>query len=119
MEQAAYDQRFVEGVRLFNEREFFDCHEVLEDLWNDQQGSEKQLTQGILQIGVGYYHYLRSNSNGARKLLARGLGRLRSIAAERDWGFPINPFIEDVAFDLEALDTECALRIPKIALNRA
>ena len=30
-----YEPLYLAGVRLFNEREFFDCHEVLEDLWNE------------------------------------------------------------------------------------
>lgn len=67
----------AEGFRLFNRQEFFDCHEVLEELWKQQQEPEKQFTQGIIQIAVGYYHLLRDNKEGALKLLHKGSARLR------------------------------------------
>lgn len=70
---------WVQGINLFNEGEFFECHEVLEDLWNLQGEPEKQLTQGVLQIAVAYLHLGRGNKIGALKLLRRGLPRLKAF----------------------------------------
>ncbi|MBY0545996.1 MAG: DUF309 domain-containing protein [Candidatus Obscuribacterales bacterium] len=68
---------WLSGIELFNAGEFFECHEVLEDLWNEQVDPEKQLTQGVLQIAVGYLHLGRDNRVGALKLLTRGLARVQ------------------------------------------
>lgn len=66
----------LKGIDEFNRQEFFECHETLEDLWRDQKEPERQFTQGVIQIAVGYYHLLRSNRAGARKLFTRGLARI-------------------------------------------
>jgi len=69
--------KFFEGIKLFNQEEFYDCHEVLEDVWKDQLNPEKQLTQGIIQVAVALYHSRRDNFVGAEKLLVRGEARIR------------------------------------------
>ena len=69
----------VEGIRQFNQREFFECHETLETLWRAERGPIRDLYQGILQVGVGFYHAERGNYVGARELLRRGLDRLRAF----------------------------------------
>jgi len=70
-------KEFLEGVEQFNKQEFFDCHETLEHLWMEDRSPERELIQGIIQIAVGYYHYLRGNRVGALKLLTRGLERIK------------------------------------------
>jgi uncharacterized protein len=72
--------QFFEGIDLFNREEFFECHEVLEDVWNLQVDPEKQLTQGVIQLAVGLYHARRDNFVGAVKLITRALERIdRSV----------------------------------------
>ncbi len=65
----------VEGVRLFNERRFFECHEALEDLWREERDPIRYLYQGILQIGVGFHHLRNRNYRGATLLLADGIDK--------------------------------------------
>jgi len=69
----------VKGIEEFNCREFFECHETLEELWRTYDGPERECLQGIIQIAVGYYHHLRGNQVGALKLLTRGLGRVQKF----------------------------------------
>jgi predicted metal-dependent hydrolase len=69
----------IEGIRQFNQREFFECHETLETLWRAEPGAIRDLYQGILQVGVGFYHAERGNYVGARELLRRGIERLRAF----------------------------------------
>jgi uncharacterized protein len=71
------DELLKDAIRLFNQAEFHECHEVLEELWNQQGEPEKQFTQGLLQIAVGTYHYQRQNLKGTIKLYHRGLARIR------------------------------------------
>src|SRR5918996_979409 len=63
--------RAAEGLRLFNAGEYFEAHEALEDAWNAEEGSVRELYRGILQIAVVYLHITRRNYNGAVKVYGR------------------------------------------------
>lgn len=62
----------LEGINLFNAGEYFECHEVLEDIWRAEPDPVRALYQGILQIGVAFHHLRRDNWRGAVKLLDGG-----------------------------------------------
>src|SRR5437899_11431916 len=70
------------GVHLFNAEEYFECHEVLEDLWRAEAARLRELYQGILQVGVGFYHLKRGNYRGAVNLLGYGLARLTRVPSD-------------------------------------
>jgi len=64
------------GIELFNAGSFFDAHEVLEDVWRELQGEEKDFLQAVIQAAVGLHHYSTGNRVGARSLLARASRKL-------------------------------------------
>jgi predicted metal-dependent hydrolase len=66
--RADYEPRYLAGVVLFNDREFFDCHEVLEDLWNECKAEDRRFYQAVLQAAVALYHFGNGNLRGAAKL---------------------------------------------------
>ena len=70
----------LEGIELFNRREFFDCHEILEDIWRADRHPVRLLYQGILQIGVGFYHLGNGNWRGATALLTRGIDKVQRFS---------------------------------------
>jgi hypothetical protein len=61
------------GIELYNQREFFESHEILEDQWRRETGELRDLYQSIIKIAVGFYHAERKNYVGAVKVLRRGL----------------------------------------------
>lgn len=65
------------GIALFNAGEFFECHEILEDIWRAEADPVRFLYQGILQIDVGFHHLRRGNWRGAVNLLTRGIEKVR------------------------------------------
>ncbi len=65
----------TEGIRLFNAREYYECHEVLEAIWRDERDPIRYLYQGILQIGVGLHHLRNGNFRGASLLLHDGIDK--------------------------------------------
>lgn len=67
----------VDGIRLFNERRFFECHEELEEIWKQERDPIRYLYQGILQIGVGFHHLRNNNHRGAVSLLSSGIDKVR------------------------------------------
>lgn len=70
-----YDPRYVRFIVQFNcKRDYFECHELLEELWLEQ-GREAFL-QGLLQIAVALYHFRNGNRAGAGKLFRSALEKL-------------------------------------------
>ena len=71
------DPRLSEAVDLFNQREWYRCHDGFEALWHETQGPMRPVLQGILQIAVAHLHLERGNQHGALVLLGEALGRLQ------------------------------------------
>ena len=63
-----YEPLYLAGVVLFNAREFFDAHEVLEDLWNECAQPDRRFYQAVLQAAVALYHFGNGNLRGSVKL---------------------------------------------------
>lgn len=61
-------QSLAEAVRLFNEREYFDCHDVLEELWGETLGEDRDFLQGLLHAAVSLFHLSEGNPAGAHKM---------------------------------------------------
>jgi predicted metal-dependent hydrolase len=60
-----------EGVQLFNEGEFYKCHDALEEAWMADKSAGRELYRGILQVGIAYFQIQRGNYRGAVKMLLR------------------------------------------------
>lgn len=73
--KAAYDEKFVHFVVLFNvDRDYFECHEVMEELWLEE--GRNTLYQGLLQAAVGLHHWRNDNYSGAVKLFDQAQNKL-------------------------------------------
>jgi predicted metal-dependent hydrolase len=59
------DEKFQRGILHFNAQEFFEAHEVWEEVWLVEAEPEKTFLQGIIQIAAAFHHYGRENSDGA------------------------------------------------------
>ena len=66
--ESTYDPRYLCGIEHFNTCDFFEAHEVWEELWADYQGPLRQFYQGLIQVAVCLHHFGNGNSRGARKL---------------------------------------------------
>jgi predicted metal-dependent hydrolase len=64
-------EQFRAGVELFNQGEFFEAHESLEDVWRAAPASEKKFLQGLIQVAVALHHFGNGNLAGARSVLRR------------------------------------------------
>jgi uncharacterized protein len=70
------DERFQRGIAHFNAQEFFEAHEVWEEIWLIEAEPEKTFLQGIIQIAAAFHHYSRGNTDGTETLLAAGIVKL-------------------------------------------
>src|SRR5215218_9344810 len=66
----------LKGIEEFNKGE---CHEYLEEAWMQEPRRVRFLYQGILQVGVGFYHQQNGNWRGATGLIRNGTARLREF----------------------------------------
>jgi predicted metal-dependent hydrolase len=69
-------QLLAHGIEQFNKGEFFECHDTLEELWNELSGNEKLFVQGLIQASVGCYHALNGNFRGADSQFGKSLAKL-------------------------------------------
>ena len=68
MEPIQYDPRYLKGIALFNDLEFFESHEVWEELWSEVTGESRKFYQGLIQMAVCLHHFGNGNMGGTRKL---------------------------------------------------
>lgn len=59
---------YYDGIQLFNEHEYFEAHEVWEDIWHMAYGIKHDFYQGMIQCAVALEHYRRSNPRGVVSL---------------------------------------------------
>jgi predicted metal-dependent hydrolase len=63
-----YDPRYLEGIEHFNKCDFFEAHEVWEEIWQDYTGPSRKFYQGLIQVAVCLHHFGNGNVRGAQKL---------------------------------------------------
>ena len=68
------------AIRQFNNREWYDCHETIEELWLGETGEMRNFLQGTLQISVALLHWRNGNHGGAVSLLASGVKYLMCVS---------------------------------------
>ena len=77
-----YDARYIEGIKLFNDCDFFEAHDVWEELWADLRGNDnsRKYYQGLIQVAVCLHHFVNGNIRGAKKLFDSSTNYLRPYA---------------------------------------
>ncbi len=75
-------ESFEEGIDLFNEGKFFECHEAWEEVWKRSDGEAKLFYQGIIQAAVAILHAQRGNLNGAASMYAKASSKLDHLPSE-------------------------------------
>lgn len=76
---ADFVDQYLEGIRLFNDEDFFECHEVFEELWSESQGDDRKFLQGMIQAAVALFHFGNENFGGAKKLYLSSRQRLEPL----------------------------------------
>jgi len=82
MPRKSLSEFFEEGIDLFNEGKFFECHEAWEEVWKRSEGDAKLFYQGIIQAAVAILHAQRGNLTGAASLYSKASAKLDHLQAE-------------------------------------
>lgn len=75
---------FQEGIDLFNRGEFFECHEVLEEVWTPTKQPDRWFLQSLIHFAVGFYHHRNQNPIGATRQLRKGIKKIQDYLPEWD-----------------------------------
>jgi predicted metal-dependent hydrolase len=112
-------EKYQQGIALFNQAEFFDAHEHLEDIWRAAPPENKKFLQGLIQAAVAFHHYSTGNRVGMRSVLERAIRNLSQPAG----GFGIiqlTPLLQSLSQWREALDNKTPLPdLPRVHLRSA
>ncbi|MCE3200320.1 DUF309 domain-containing protein [Paenibacillus sonchi] len=77
----AYERLYLAYLVYFNrDRDYFECHEVLEELWLARD--KDPLYKALLQTAVGLYHFRNNNVRGGLIMLNRAHEVLRRYPAD-------------------------------------
>ncbi len=89
------------GIQLFNQRQFFECHEVLEEAWTPERGPRRLFLQALIHLAVGLYHRERGNPKGAASQLRKGISKLEAYRPSYE-GIDTKRLYKDAAAALRA-----------------
>lgn len=92
-----------QAVHEFNTHRFFECHESLEEIWQEEHGEVRDLYKGLIQVAAAFVHVRRNNEFGVRRLLTTALGYLRPYRVEGAMGFNVDEIARGAEAVLEAL----------------
>jgi predicted metal-dependent hydrolase len=95
--------QYQRGISLFNNAEFFDAHEALEDIWRAAPPENKKFLQGLIQVAVAFHHYSTGNRVGMRSVLERAIRNLSQPSGSFGQ-FQLAALLQSLAQWREALD---------------
>ena len=55
-----------DAARLFNDGQYWECHEVLEEVWLETPYPQRFFWSALIKLAVGMHHAARRNPHGAR-----------------------------------------------------
>lgn len=110
------DPRYLEFFRLFQEEKFFEAHEVLEGLWRETRGAERDFYHGLIQLAASLVHYQKGNLAGAQELFRTASGYLAPYRP-RFLGVNVEQVLRDFKRFLEAWSKhpEEPAEVPRLA----
>jgi hypothetical protein len=114
-EVSAYPERYRKGVWLFNNRFFFECHEILEAQWMETVGTEKTFYQMIIHAAVAFVHWENGNRKGVLSLHHTFGLKANSIPATEYMGLNIAKLRADMDALIQSLRLDPALPLPPLA----
>jgi uncharacterized protein len=98
-------QILKEGISLFNEERFWECHEVLEQIWHPAKGEERDIIQGLILTAAAFVHAQRNRNDRSVAMLKKAKQKLGTRTSYQ--GIDLNT----VRKNIEAI-TESASPIP-------
>ena len=116
MDSDEKNRLYAEGLEAFNSRQFFEAHELWEDVWRVTPDPDRRFLQGLIQVAAAFHHFSRANIRGTRNLLREGLLKLDAFP-ETYGGLEIGPLraaVREWLTAIEAGQVPKSLNLPRI-----
>ena len=91
-----FDSRYLTFFDLWNARQYYECHETLEQVWLESHGKEKKFYQGLIMSSAAFFHLEKGNTSGCLNLLVGALNYLEQYPP-RYLAFPVREFADLLA----------------------
>ncbi len=98
------DERFFEGVKLFNGGYYWEAHEAWEDIWRGREGDAKSFLQAFVEGAAGCNFLKQAKRSSALYLLGKSVEKFRQFETIQV-GFPLRAFVEQLASLLALLQS--------------
>lgn len=92
------------GRAAFNRGEYFEAHELWEEMWQGLDGVERIHVQGLIQIAAGLHHLQQRRPRPAAGLLRKGLRKISRAAFAPSVDLHVEELAREVARLLAELD---------------
>lgn len=104
--------KMEEGIRLFNQQKYWECHEALEDVWmEDRQDPARNVYWAVIQVAAACIHYREKNLLGAQGMISKAKEKFRRCREQH--------IVDDIAFKfLDWLELEeLVMKVPEGKLS--
>ena len=96
------DERFRKGMDEFNSQDYFEAHEVWEDLWHEYRETDRTFLQALIQVAAGLYHLDCGNLSGAHSQLSKGLKKLEDYRPSHN-GVDVQALVGEIEHCMEKM----------------
>ena len=79
-EEEKKEQLFFDGLQAYEEKDFFEAHELWEELRSEYYLDDKTFIQGLIQLAVSFVHLGNGNLKGAKSLLKKSTDKFSSYS---------------------------------------
>ena len=79
-EKEKKEELFFAGLLAYEEKDFFEAHEMWEELWSEYYLDDKTFIQGLIQLAVSFVHLGNGNLNGAKSLMKKSGDKFSSYS---------------------------------------
>ena len=105
-EKFRIEELFNNGLREYELMDYFEAHEIWEELWSDYYLEDRKFIQALIQLSVSFVHIGNGNLIGAKNLLKKSKNKFLEFSGIHR-GINIKKLIkqiERVALDYENLE---------------
>ena len=80
IEEKKKEELFFAGLLAYEEKDFFEAHELWEELWSEYYLDDKTFIQGLIQLAVSFVHLGNGNLKGAKSLLKKSTDKFSNYS---------------------------------------
>ncbi|MFH1016650.1 MAG: DUF309 domain-containing protein [Pseudomonadota bacterium] len=91
----AYSDRYLLFIEYFNKQRYQSAQTALDDLWLDEEGTDKDFHGGLIQVAVALFHLTNENPEGAHRVYLNAKQLLAGFG-DRYQGLDVRKLLSDL-----------------------